>query len=84
MSNFVCLYMGRSDECPECGGFNDTGHRFCSHDCAANFDERGRQIEAVQQARRDEEDAYGREVDRLWALGYDYEEMDALLAGWKP
>lgn len=80
MTDFICLYFGRPDECPECGGFNDTGTRFCSHECAADWDERGRQIEAEAQARRDRDDAFGRECERLRALGHTDAEIDALTA----
>lgn len=77
--NIVCGYMGRPDDCPECGGFNDTGHRFCSHDCAASFAERGAGHEQQRQARRDAEDAFGAEVDRLRQLGHTTPEIDAML-----
>jgi hypothetical protein len=78
----VCAYFGRADECPECGGFNDTGTQFCSHDCAASFAERGVRMAAEQQKRRDDDAAFGAEVDRLRSLGHSYDEIDELLAGW--
>lgn len=82
MTNFVCVYTGRPDDCPECGGFNNTGHQYCSHECAASYADRAARHEVAEQARRDREDAFGREVERLRALGYEYDEMDAMLAGW--
>ncbi len=77
---FVCLYFGRSDECQECGGFNDTGCRFCSHDCASDADDRIAAMDARRQAQRDEEAAFGAEVDRLRAAGHNYDEIDRILA----
>ena len=77
---FVCIYMGRADECPECGGYNITGTKFCSHECADSYDQRQQENAALMQARRDEEDAFGREVARLRALGHSYEECDRIMA----
>lgn len=81
MNDFVCVYTGRADECMECGGFNQTGDRFCSHECAGSYADRAAVQEAEVQARRDREDAFGRECDRLRALGYGDVEIDALLIG---
>lgn len=81
MTGVVCLYMGRPDECPECGFFNGTGTRFCSHDCADHYAARVAAQEAEVQARRDREDAFGRAVDELHAAGHTDEEIDVLLAG---
>lgn len=77
----VCAYMGPPDECPECGGFNNTGGPFCSHDCAGARADRVAEMEAREQARRDREDAFAAEVARLRAEGYSYEECDLMLAG---
>jgi hypothetical protein len=77
----VCLYQGVPGDCSECGGFDPTGTGFCCHDCrAARADREARQAAEVQ-ARRDREDAFGREVDRLRALGHADEEIDVMLAG---
>jgi hypothetical protein len=73
--------MGRSDECPECGFYNATGDRFCSHDCAASYADRCARMAAAEQARRDREAAFGRAVDELHAAGHTDEEIDVLLAG---
>ncbi len=78
--SFVCAYMGRPDECPECGGHNETGDRFCSHDCAADHDTRVAHLDRERQASRDQAAAFGREVDRLRALGHTDQEIDVLLA----
>ncbi len=79
--NIVCCYMGDPNECPECGGFNDTGQQFCSHDCAAAWADRAADHERQAQARRDNEEAFGREVDRLRTAGHTDEEIDVMLAG---
>lgn len=81
----VCAYSGRPDECPECGGFvrrpGERGDQFCSDDCAADYADRTTAQDAAAQARRDADDAFGREVARLRAAGHSYEEIDVLLAG---
>jgi hypothetical protein len=79
--NFVCAYMGRADECQECGFFNETGTRFCSVECEANFAERGAEMDARAQQRRDQDDAFGAECERLRALGRTDAEIDELLRG---
>jgi predicted nucleic acid-binding Zn ribbon protein len=81
VSHFVCAYMGPRGECPECGGFNDTGNQFCSHECAGRFAERGEAIEAEVRARRAREDAFAVAADELRAQGHTDEEIDALLVG---
>lgn len=78
---FVCLYFGRVDECPECGGFNETGTRYCSTECEANAAERMTEQEVRAQLRRDQDDAFGAEVDRLRALGHTDVEIDELTRG---
>ncbi|HEU5108057.1 MAG TPA: hypothetical protein VFT95_05820 [Micromonosporaceae bacterium] len=77
----VCAYFGPPGECPECGGFNDTGGAFCSHDCAAARSDRDARHDADRQVRRAREDLFAAEVARLRGLGYSYEECDVLLAG---
>lgn len=81
MTGLVCAYLGRSDECPECGGFNDTGTMFCSHDCAANYAERGAEQERRVQERRGRENAFGEACAELHKQGYSDEEIDVMLAG---
>lgn len=81
MTNIVCAYFGRPDECPECGGFNDTGTRFCSHECAANYAERGAEMERREAERRAREDAFGEACAELRRKGHSDEEIDVLLAG---
>lgn len=81
MTGVVCVYFGRRDECHECGGFNQTGDPYCSHDCAADAAARLAQIEETVRARRAREDAFAAECDRLRALGHSDEEIDVLLAG---
>lgn len=78
---YVCAYMGRADECHECGGFNQTGTQFCSHDCAASRADRVAEMDAARQARRDREKAFGVAADELRAQGHTDEEIDVLLAG---
>ncbi len=63
----VCLYMGRSDECVECGGGNETGTQFCSHDCADHFAERGREQQQALARRRAADDAFAAAAARLRA-----------------
>lgn len=81
MTGIVCLYMGRSDECPECGFFNATGDRFCSHDCADHFAAGVAAQEAEVQARRAREDAFAEAAEELRAQGHTDEEIDVLLVG---
>jgi len=80
MADFACLYFGRADECPECGFFNETGHRYCSHECADRAAARAAANEADVQARRAREDAFAAAVAELIAAGHTYEEADVLLA----
>jgi hypothetical protein len=81
VTGVVCLYFGRSDECRECGGFNDTGAQFCSHDCADSAAARAAEAEAQVRARRAREAAFAKACDRLRLLGHTDEEIDVLLAG---
>jgi hypothetical protein len=81
MSGVVCLYFGRRDECPECGGFNGTGGRHCSHDCADSAAARADAAAERERERRAQEDAFGAEVARLLDAGHSYEQIDAMLAG---
>ena len=81
LTDVVCLYQGRPDECPECGGFNETGTRFCSHDCAASWDERVATLEAARVERRRREDAFAAAAQELRDLGHTDEEIDQMLAG---
>lgn len=78
---FVCLYMGPRNECSECGFFNDTGTPFCSHDCAAARADRVAAMDRARQERRDREELFAAECDRLRAAGHTDEEIDLLLAG---
>ncbi len=77
--NVVCVYMGRPDECPECGGMYEGAAKFCSHDCGASWADRGAAHERERHARRDADAAYGAEVDRLRQLGHTDTEIDAML-----
>lgn len=77
----VCAYFGRADECQECGGFNETGTRFCATECEADFADRAAAQEALAQRRRDQDDAFAAEVDRLRALGHTDGEIDELTRG---
>lgn len=79
--SIVCAYFGPPSECAECGGHDDTGTGFCSHDCRAGWADRGVRLEAAAQARRDADDAFGREADRLRAQGHTDMEIDELLKG---
>lgn len=81
MTGLVCAYFGRPDECCECGGFNETGTQFCSHDCAAHCAERGAEQEAAEQERRAREDAFAEACADLRAKGYADEEIDRMLVG---
>lgn len=79
-SPFVCLYRGMAHDCPECGGYSRHGG-VCSDACAESkairFGEHRREIEA----RRHEEEVFGRAVVRLLALGFTEDEADQLLSG---
>jgi hypothetical protein len=77
---FVCLYQGPPGECKECGGSDPTGTGFCDHDCATDFEDRQAARAAVEQQRRDREDAFAREVARLRGEGYGDLEIDLMLA----
>lgn len=79
--DFVCAYFGRSDECQECGFFNETGTKFCSTECEANQAERVARMDAAVQRRRDQDDAFGAECERLRALGHTDAEIDELTKG---
>lgn len=77
----VCAYLGPPGDCSECGGHDPTGTRLCSHDCAQARADRAAKQDAAAQARRDADDAFGREADRLKALGHTDVEIDDLLKG---
>jgi len=77
---FVCVYFGPPDECQECGGFNDTGGRFCCHDCASDAAKRIAAMDARVEARRAEEAAFAAAVIRLREAGHSYDEIDRILA----
>lgn len=81
VSHIVCAYTGVPGDCQECGGHDPTGTGFCCHDCATARAERVERQDAERQARRDREDAFGREVDRLRGLGHSDVEIDLMLAG---
>lgn len=81
MTGFMCAYLGRADECRECGGFNQTGGQYCSHDCATDAAARAAALDEQIQARQAREAAFAAEVERLRAAGHTYEEIDQLLAG---
>lgn len=78
--HIVCAYTGVPGDCSECGGLDPTGTGFCCHDCAQARADRAERHAAERQARRDREDAFGREVDRLRSLGHSDEEIDLMLA----
>jgi hypothetical protein len=77
--SIVCAYLGPPGECSECGGHDPTDTGFCCHDCAAAPAERVERQDDERQARRDREDAFGREVDRLRGLGHSDEEIGEML-----
>lgn len=81
MAGYLCLYLP-AGECVECGGLADPERAddFCSDFCAASYGDNLARIEASDKARRDAEDAYGREVTRLRGRGFSYEEIDDILA----
>lgn len=74
--DFVCAYQGRADECPGCGGFNETGGQFCSHDCAGSWADRVAAGDAQQEARRKMEAAFGACSSILAELGYSGDEIE--------
>jgi hypothetical protein len=75
----VCAYVGVPGDCQECGFHDPTGTGFCSHDCRAERADRVARQDAAVQARRDADDAFGREADKLRALGHTDEEIDEML-----
>lgn len=77
----VCAYTGPPGECQECGGFDNTGTGFCSHDCRADRADREARHRAADRARRAADDAFGREAERLRTLGHADAEIDELLKG---
>jgi hypothetical protein len=79
--HFVCAYFGRSDECHECGFFNETGTRFCSTECEAGYHERVARMEAARAAERAQDEAFGAECERLRALGHSDAEINELTKG---
>jgi hypothetical protein len=80
VTGIVCLYFGRPDECRECGGFNETGDPYCSHDCADSAAARAAEADEAVRSRRAREEAFAVEGARLRALGHSDEEIDVLLA----
>lgn len=78
---FTCAYTGVPGDCQECGFHDPTYTGFCSHECRQRRADREAAQDAEVQARRDADDAYGREVDRLKALGHTDQEIDELLKG---
>ena len=81
MSGIVCLYFGDPRECPECGGFNDTGHRYCSHDCGDSATRREAESLRRDEQRRAREEAFALAGSRLADAGYTDEQIDLMLAG---
>lgn len=79
MNDFVCAYTGVPGECQECGGYDRTGTGFCGHDCRDSRATNDARQEAEGQARRDADDAFGLEAERLKALGHTDQEIDELL-----
>jgi hypothetical protein len=78
-NTFVCLYMGYPGDCQECGGHDPTGTGFCSHDCRTDRADRLARRDAAVQALQEADDEFGREADRLRALGHTDEEIDEML-----
>lgn len=77
--NIVCAYTGVPGDCQECGGHDETGGGFCGDDCRDARLDREERHKAAVQARRDADDAFGREADRLRALGHTDLEIDDML-----
>lgn len=75
----VCAYFGPPKQCSECGGLDETGTGFCSHDCRARRADREARHAAEVQVRRARENLFAAEVERLRGLGYSYEECDVML-----
>lgn len=67
----VCAYTGPPGDCQECG--------FCSDGCRYARLDREDRHQAALQARRDAEDAFGRELVRPRSLGHTDEEIDEML-----
>jgi hypothetical protein len=76
----VCLYAGLEHDCPECGGFSRHGG-VCSDACAEAKAIRFGEHRAVEEARRDEEEVFGRAVGLLLYFGFTEAEADQLLRG---
>lgn len=77
----VCIYTGIPGDCSECGFYDPTYSGFCSDECRDARLDREERYKAEVQARRDADDAFGREVDQLRALGHTDEQIDELLKG---
>jgi hypothetical protein len=80
MSRFFCLYQPH--RCHECGrelGSSAIDGRFCSLECADSQAEALTRIEESDHRRRQAEDDFAAEVDRLSAAGYSYAEIDTIL-----
>ena len=80
MTGFVCAYFGPPDECPECGGFNKTGGRYCSHDCADDAAQRVQRQDVALAELQAREEEFGRRCDTLRQAGRTDWEIDLLLA----
>jgi hypothetical protein len=79
MTDFFCAYTGVPGDCSECGGYDPTYTGFCSHECRESRAVADQRHDAAVQARRDADDAFGREADKLRALGHTDSEIDELL-----
>lgn len=79
--HIVCAYTGVPGDCSECGGWDPTHSGFCGDDCRDARLDREERHRAEAQARRDADDAFGREADRLRAAGHTDVEVDELLEG---
>jgi hypothetical protein len=79
---FLCVYLGRTGECWECGGLGRQGSHFCSDACEESYDANVAEMEAARQRRRDKEDAFAAAVACLMGRGYTYGAADELLADW--
>jgi hypothetical protein len=78
--SFICLYQpNRCHECDRELGLNAIDGRFCDGECADAFAEAQTRIEESDRLRRQAEDAFAAEVERLSAAGYSYAEIDTLL-----